>query len=84
MRAIDRYRETLAPRLIRDPRFARATLETYTGGACGCLLVRGNVETDDDLLALRTFIAGDNPAMEVFYVVTVGDNPFPTQQWDRR
>ncbi len=55
MRAVDRFLPSLRPAVEGDPRFKVVELHTYTGSD-GSLLVRGEVDSDADLAALREIV----------------------------
>jgi hypothetical protein len=66
----------IKPTLLQDARFGAITVSQYTGGTCGCMLVRGVVATDADLAALKEAIAASRPPTEVAYHVDVDE-----EQW---
>src|SRR5262245_18004930 len=61
MKAAEEYAAAVRPRISTDAKFANVTLQPFTGGACGGLLVNGSVASDEDLQALRAAVNADSP-----------------------
>ena len=59
----------VGPALTKDARFTEVSVGEFTGGACGCMVVSGVVETEADLAALREIIAATQAEVEVLYHV---------------
>jgi hypothetical protein len=70
MAAADRHIPLLLPVLAKESRFADIELSAYTSSN-GCLLVRGEVDSGDDLEALNKIVKASHPPVEVVYMVMV-------------
>jgi hypothetical protein len=70
MRAVDEYIPSLQPLLDRQTRFSRIRLSTFTASN-GSLLVEGELESEEELDALKKLVADSHPPADVLYHVEV-------------